>query len=310
MTRAAPAPMSELALRTLFALVAAPVALWVVLVGGAPLAAMLAIVSAIGAWEFYRIARGTGANPLGDAGIAIAGLVPLAIHASYLGVFTVPPALAALVVLALLAACIWLRGVDGRPLAAAGTTLLGVVYTAGMLGFGYAIRYHDTVRGYDEVASRQLGIGALAVRIAPGGVLLVFPLVVTWASDIGAYFVGRAIGGRKLIPSVSPGKTVAGALGGLVASMLVSWLYARYVLVPVASLGFTPWGALLFGALISVAAQTGDLFESLLKREGGVKDSSRILPGHGGILDRFDSLIFVLPVAYLLLGWLPLPVFR
>ena len=302
--------MSELALRTLFAVVAAPVALWIVLAGGAPLAALLAIVSALAAWEFYRIARAAGSNPLSDAGIALAGLVPLAIHASYLGLFTVPPAVAALLVLVLLGASIWLRGVDGKPLAAVATTLLGVVYTAGMLGFGYAIRYHDTVRGYDDVAAKQIGSGALALRVAPGGALLVFPLVITWASDIGAYFVGRAIGGRKLIPSVSPGKTVAGAVGGLVASMVVSYAYARVVLAPVASLGFTPWGALLFGALISVAAQVGDLFESLIKREGGVKDSSRIIPGHGGILDRFDSLFFVLPVAYLLLGWLPLPVFR
>lgn len=302
--------MSELALRTLFAVVAAPLALWIVLVGGAPLAALLAIVCALGAWEFYRIARAAGNAPLSDAGIVLAGLVPLAIHASYLGVFTVPPSVAALVVLCLLGAAIWLRGVDGRPLAAVGTTLLGVAYTAGMLGFGYAIRYHDTVRGYDDVAARHTVLGALAVRIPPGGALLVFPLVITWASDIGAYFVGRSVGGRKLIPSISPGKTVSGAIGGLVASMLVSWLYARYVLVPIASLGFTPWGALLFGFLISVAAQVGDLFESLIKREAGVKDSSRIIPGHGGILDRFDSLIFVLPVAYLLLGWLPLPVFR
>ena len=103
---------------------------------------------------------------------------------------------------------------------------------------------------------------------------------------------------------------MAGAVGGLVASMLVAWLYARAVLVPVASLGFTPWGALGFGAAISVAAQVGDLYESLLKREAGVKDSSRIIPGHGGVLDRFDSLIFVLPVAYLLLDWLPFPVVR
>jgi phosphatidate cytidylyltransferase len=302
--------MSELALRTLFAVVAAPLALWIVLVGGAPLAALLAIVCALGAWEFYRIARAAGHNPLSDAGIALAGLVPLAIHASYLGVFTVPPAAAALVVLLLLGASIWLRGVEGRPIAAVATTLLGVAYTAGMLGFGYAIRYHDVVRGYDDVGAHHLGAGWLALRVPPGGALLVFPLVITWASDIGAYFVGRTIGGRKLIPAVSPGKTVSGAVGGLVASMIVSWAYARWVLVPVASLGFTPWGALLFGALISVAAQVGDLFESLIKRESGVKDSSRIIPGHGGILDRFDSLIFVLPVAYLLLGWLPLPVFR
>jgi phosphatidate cytidylyltransferase len=302
--------MSELAKRTLVAVVAAPLALWIVLVGGAPLAALLAIVSALGAWEFYRIARAAGSRPLDDAGIALAGLIPLAVHASYLGVFTVRPAVWALVVLLLLGASIWLRGVEGRPLAAVSTTVFGVIYTAGMLSFGYAIRYHDSVMGYDVVGAKHVAFGMLGVRVPPGGVLLVFPLVITWASDIGAYFVGRAIGGRKLLPSVSPGKTVAGAIGGLVTSMIVSLLYARLLLAPGASLGFTPWGALLFGGLISVAAQVGDLFESLIKREGGIKDSSRIIPGHGGILDRFDSLIFVLPVAYLLLGWLPFPVFR
>lgn len=302
--------MSELAKRVVVSIVAAPLALWIVLAGGAPLAALLAIVSAVGAWEFYRIARGTGAHPLADVGIALAGLVPLAIHASYLGLFTVRPSLVALLVLVLLGATIWLRGVEGRPMGSAASTLLGVVYTAGMLGFAYAIRYHDSVAGYDVVGAKHLALGPLSMRIAPGGVLLIFPLIITWASDIGAYFTGRAIGGRKLIPSVSPGKTVAGAVGGLVASMLVSLLFARSVLVPAASLGFTPWGALLFGGLISVAAQVGDLFESLIKRDGGVKDSSHIIPGHGGVLDRVDSLLFVLPVAYLLLGWLPIPVLR
>ena len=302
--------MSELAKRVLVSVVAAPLALWIVLAGGAPLAALLAIVSAVGAWEFYRIARGTGAHPLADVGIALAGLVPLAVHASYLGLFTVRPSLVALLVLVLLGATIWLRGVEGRPLGSAASTLLGVVYTAGMLGFAYAIRYHDSVAGYDVVGAKHLALGPLSMRIAPGGVLLIFPLIITWASDIGAYVTGRTIGGRKLIPSVSPGKTVAGAVGGLVASMLVSLLFARSVLVPAASLGFTPWGALLFGGLISVAAQVGDLFESLIKRDGGVKDSSHIIPGHGGVLDRVDSLLFVLPVAYLLLGWLPIPVLR
>ena len=302
--------MSELTLRILFAVVAAPLALVIVLVGGAPLAALLAVVSALGAWEFFRIARASGHRPLDDVGIALAGLVPLVVHAQFLGLFALRPALVAVVALAVLAATIWLRGVDGHPVGAAATSLLGVVYTAGMLSFGYGIRYHDIVRGYDVVGGRHVAIGALSFGVPPGGVLLIFPLVVTWASDIGAYFVGRALGKRKLIPSVSPGKTIAGAVGGLVASMLVAWAFARGVLVPVANLGFTPWGALLFGGLVSVAAQMGDLFESLLKREARVKDSSHIIPGHGGILDRFDSLIFVLPVAYLLLGWLPIPVLR
>ena len=302
--------MSELARRTLVAVVAAPLALWIVLAGGAPLAALLAIVSALAAWEFFRMARAGGAAPLADVGIVLAGLLPLAVHAHYLAVFSVSPAVAAVIVIALCAASIWLRGVDGRPLASVAITLLGVVYTAGLLVFGYAIRYHDIVRGYDDVAGASLGLGIGALHIPPGGVLLIFPLVITWASDIGAYFAGRAIGGPKLIPSVSPGKTIAGAVGGLLASMLVSWLYARHVLVPVAQLGLTPWGGLVFGAVISVAAQTGDLFESLLKRDAGVKDSSHLIPGHGGVLDRLDSLFFVLPVAYLLLGWLPLPVVR
>ncbi len=302
--------MSELAKRVLVALVAAPLALWVVLAGGAPLAALLAIVCALGASEFFRMARAAGSHPLYDVGTALAGLGPLAIHAHYLGIVTLTPALLALVLVVIMGATIWLRGVEGRPLGAAAVTIFGIAYTAGMLGFGYAIRYHDIVAGYDVVGASRVALGPLTLSVPPGGVLLIFPLVITWASDIGAFFVGRAIGGRKLIPSVSPGKTVAGAVGGLVASMLVSFLFATFVLVPVAHLGFTPWGALLFGALISIAAQTGDLFESLLKREAGVKDSSRILPGHGGILDRFDSLIFVLPVAYLLLSWLPIPVFK
>jgi len=284
--------------------------LLVVLVGGAPLAALLAVVSALGAWEFFRIARASGHRPLDDVGIALAGIVPLVVHAQYLGLVAVRPATIAVVALAVLAATIWLRGVEGQPLGAGATTLLGVLYTAGMLTFGYGIRYHDVVRGYDIVGARHVALGPLSIAVPPGGVLLIFPMVVTWASDIGAYFVGRALGKRKLIPSVSPGKTVAGAVGGLVASMLVAWAYARGVLVPVANLGFTPWGAVVFGALVSVAAQVGDLFESLLKREARVKDSSHIIPGHGGILDRFDSLIFVLPLSYLLLGWLPIPVLR
>ena len=110
------------------------------------------------------------------------------------------------------------------------------------------------------------------------------------------------------MPSVSPGKTVAGAVGGLALAVVICLLYVRFILMPFAQLGLTIQGAILFAIGISVTGQIGDLAESLLKREAGVKDSSRILPGHGGLLDRLDSLLFVLPIAYLMLGRLLLPI--
>ena len=97
-------------------------------------------------------------------------------------------------------------------------------------------------------------------------------------------------------------------MGGLVSAVVICLVYVRFLLMPYAQLGLTLQGAILFALVISVAAQTGDLAESVLKREAGVKDSSHIIPGHGGILDRFDSLLFVMPIAFLLLGRLLLPV--
>jgi phosphatidate cytidylyltransferase len=298
--------VSELTRRVLFAIVAAPVGIWVILAGDWPLAAALAVVSALAAWEFFRIARAAGAHGFANAGTALAGVVPLAVHAHYLEVYTVRSSLAALAMLAVLGATIWARGVAGRPLSAAAVTVLGVLYTGGLLSFGYALRYHDTVRYYDALPG-VAGARFAGLSVSPGGMLLLLPVLLTWASDIGAYFVGRAIGRRKLIPSVSPGKTIAGAVGGLAASVLVAWIGGRVLLPRVAQLALSPAGAVLFGAAISVAAQIGDLFESLVKREAGVKNSSGLLPGHGGVLDRFDSLFFALPVAYGLADWLLVP---
>jgi phosphatidate cytidylyltransferase len=134
-----------------------------------------------------------------------------------------------------------------------------------------------------------------------------FPIAVTWGTDIGAYAFGRMFGKRKLMPSVSPGKTVAGAVGGVVAAIASSWFYIVVFLKPFGHLALTPLGMILFGIAISVTGQTGDLAESLLKREAGVKDSSSLLPGHGGLLDRWDSLLFTVPIAYLILGYLLIP---
>ena len=267
-----------------------------VVAGGAALAALLAIAAAIGAWEYCRIARASGQTPMEDIGIASAGIIPLVVHARFLGIQVPALPVAAVVFVMILGLAIWRRGVEGRPLGAAAVTIVGALYTGGMLSFGYALRYHPYA-----FAEARLG----SFSVASGALLLMLPMLVTWASDTGAYAVGRLMGRHKLIPKVSPGKTVEGAIGGVVASVLVAWAFGS-VLRDSAQLGFKwlPWGVIVFGVAISVAAQIGDLFESLIKREAGVKDSSRILPGHGGILDRLDSMFFVLPVSFLVMQWL------
>lgn len=285
--------MSELTKRVAFGVIAAPAAIAIIYFGGAALAMLLSVVSALGAWEFYRIARASGHAPMDWLGIVLSALVPLLVHAHHARVIAIPVSAAVVAVLLALAVSIWARGVEGKPLGASAVTVFGVLYTGCALSFGFALRYLD-----------------YAIDARAGMALVALPLLLTWASDIGAFFVGRAVGGRKLIPKVSPGKTVSGAIGGLLFTVIISWVLARLVLPDVAQLTLTHAGAIMFGLLVSVAAQIGDLAESLLKREGGVKDSSRIIPGHGGILDRFDSLIFVLPVSYLVLPLLLLPAFR
>lgn len=290
--------MSELTKRVLFGVVAAPIALVIVLAGGAPLAGLLAVAAAIGAWEFYRLAKAAGHDPLTDLGCALAGLTPLAVHAEHLGLYQPKFSHLAAVLVLVISVALWARGSGGKPTAAIATTILGALYTGGLLSFGYAIRNHDYAVGGSRVGS---------VEIAAGGVLLGLPLIIVWVTDVGAYFVGRGVGGPKLMPSVSPAKTVSGAIGGAVLSVVATWLYVRFALQPAAQLAMGPAGLVTFGVAVSLVSQLGDLVESMFKREAGVKDSSRLLPGHGGVLDRLDSLFFALPVAYLLLGWLLVP---
>lgn len=285
--------MTELAKRIAFAVVAIPVVLALGWLGGAPLAVLLSVAAGASAWEFYRLAVVTGTGPLWGHGIVLSALVPLAVHAHFLGLWTPPPSLVMLVVLELLTVALWDRASRGKPLEVVGITVLGVAYTGGMLSFAYALRHHP------------YAVGATA-----GAALVALPLILTWCTDAGSFFVGRAIGKRKLMPEVSPKKTVAGAIAGLGVGVLVSVAYARLALPPLAQLGLSFAGAVAFGAIVSVAAQVGDLVESMFKREAGVKDSSSLIPGHGGALDRVDSLLFALPVGFVMLGWLLMPVPR
>ena len=282
--------MSETVRRVIVAVIGAPIAIWLIWTGDAALATLASVLSAIAAWEFYRIAREAGGSPLAPLGILLAALVPLAVHAHYLGVVRFPIAVLTLIVLGVIAASIWLRRIDQHPISAASTTVLGVLYTGGTLSYAYALRYF----GY-------------AVGDTAGALVVVLPVLLTWSSDTGAFFAGRLIGGRKLMPSVSPAKTVSGAIGAVVTTVGICALYVHFGLKPYAQLAFSPWGLATFAIGISVAAQVGDLAESLFKREAGVKDSGTLFPGHGGVLDRLDSLFFVLPVAYALYGWLLIP---
>jgi phosphatidate cytidylyltransferase len=129
-------------------------------------------------------------------------------------------------------------------------------------------------------------------------VLLV--VAATWTGDTTAFFTGRAFGARKLAPAISPGKTVEGTAGGLLGATLVAFLIGTLLL------GLDGRLALALGLLIGLLAPLGDLCESALKRELGVKDFGSVLPGHGGMLDRFDSLLMTAPVVYTVLRWLRL----
>jgi phosphatidate cytidylyltransferase len=142
--------------------------------------------------------------------------------------------------------------------------------------------------GYALAAS----IASSAVRLDPiwGFSALMLVLLVVWATDIGGYFAGRFIGGPKLWPRVSPKKTWAGAIGGFVASLGVAGGFAAFDLGKVVPL-------LVLGAILSVASQLGDLFESAVKRKFGVKDSSHLIPGHGGLMDRLDGFVAAIVLA-------------
>jgi len=167
---------------------------------------------------------------------------------------------------------------SGADLPTAAFNILAYLYVPWMLGYFILLRYYP---------DGNLGLITLSL-----------PILATFATDTGAYFVGRSLGRHKLAPTVSPNKTVEGSIGGVIAAFLTLTIYTWIIQ------GVFPFGhgeLLIFSVLISLAAQLGDLTESMIKRYCGVKDSGEFLPGHGGILDRLDSLIFTIPLTYYLL---------
>ena len=282
----------ELTRRVAVAAVGIPLGIWVIYLGGWALAGVLGLVAALCAREFYLLAGARGTRPLAVPGILVAAA--LVVMAGLRPTFPAlaPWAFGGLVGLTLLSLAIatWSRGPEGGPLSAVSATVAGAAYTGGALAFALLIRSLP-------------GDAAVGVRPAAwaGAALLIFPLVVTWIGDSCAYFAGSAWGRRKLAPRVSPGKTVEGGVAGLLGSMAAGGLYAALVLADQPTYAVSAFLGVGMGLVIGVAAQLGDLAESVLKREAGRKDSGELLPGHGGALDRFDAVFFTVPLTYVLL---------
>ncbi len=151
------------------------------------------------------------------------------------------------------------------------------------------------LRTYPVQVETQIEPNTLLIQTEYSAVLVIYLFAMVWATDIAAFFAGKTFGKHKLAPTLSAGKTWEGLAGGVVAASIVGLLGAFFSPYPQ-----TLWGGLLIGAVIAIVGQISDLFESALKRRAGVKDSGTFLPGHGGILDRVDALIFTAPLFALL----------
>jgi phosphatidate cytidylyltransferase len=152
--------------------------------------------------------------------------------------------------------------------------------------------------GFCYAAAAEIASVLVRLDVVSGFAALILVLLVVWVTDIGGYFAGRGIGGPKLWPRVSPKKTWAGAIGGFVAGLAVAAGFAALCKMDPFVLKIGP--LLLLGAALSIASQLGDLFESAVKRRFGVKDSSHIIPGHGGLLDRLDGFVAAIVLAALI----------
>ena len=289
--------------RVMVAVVGLP--LLILILGWAPSWAtmlLLAAMCAIGAWELMRAAAGEKGRPLIPLAVIAAALVPVCV---YLEESIANAALTAMM---------------GESIAHAALTALPELPFVGLLGavfifvaFALAIHRYDEERGIPFAAVTCAIFAGLVfplmlscllrLRMMPAiGMLNVFlPLAISFGSDTFALFAGMLCGKHKLAPKVSPKKTVEGAIGGLIGGMfgMAVMMFVGAAVISDAYLG--PREVVLFGVIGSAISQIGDLSFSVIKREFGVKDYGNLLPGHGGILDRFDSVTFAAPAVWLTL---------
>jgi len=252
--------------RVITALLGIPLLIAVIWFGEPWFTILVAIWGVLAVFEFYRLVAASKVPPLTYFGLIWTLLFILSPHFDY-GIIT-PPLLASAVVLPL----IWLLLRPQKETAFAGWawTIAGILYVGWLLSYLVALRGLDAGRDW-----------------------LFFALFTNFGSDTAAFFVGRTWGKHHLASSISPGKTWEGAIAGVFGAIMVS-----LGLVALFSLPLSYWQAILLGLLVSIFGQLGDLVESLFKRNMGVKESGKLMPGHGGLLDRMDSVVFAGVVVY------------
>jgi len=236
---------------------------------------LIAAAALAGTYEFYKMANFDRREPLLYLGLLCSLALVLSPH------YRNPDVLPIIITATILISLIWLLCRPSKEGAFRNWawTIVGALYV------GWMLSHWLSLRGLED-----------------GRNLVYLAILTTFANDTGAYFIGRARGKRKLAPAISEGKTWEGAIGGLICAVLGAMVIAT-VLNLISPFTFRYWQIILLGFLVSLFAQLGDLVESLLKRNMGVKESGNLLPGHGGILDRFDSLIFVGAVVYYYVIW-------
>lgn len=274
--------MSNFWQRILTAAVAVPILYAIFRIGGVLYLLFIMALILVGQLEFAKLLRSRNYPEQKVSGLVFSLLLAVA---AYMGYFYFMMAFTGAVVLVLVFEL--RRGREGEKVVRAGITLFGIIYLGWLLGHAVLLRNIGDIKPVSEFALNAQGLRD------PGFFFIFFTVACTFLNDTGAYFTGLRFGERKLAPDISPGKTVEGTIGGIIACILTGIIVNYGFGSPLNS----DW-TILFSLLIAVSAVFGDLVESAIKRGAGIKDTGDIVPGHGGVLDRFDSLIFVFPISY------------
>lgn len=309
--------------RVIVAFIAIPLILYISYIGGIFFLLLILGIGILALQEFLVLANAKGANP--QNGTAMVGLIALniaffheRIQNAILPLFLQSGGISMLQKLQLFVTVLFLFLVivliielfrnKGSVFLNAGFTIFGVMYIgiflASLVGirelFGAEFPYHLAIQFISDSVSFSDEL-LLSTTYSWGGFTVIAIFASIWICDTAAYFGGLSMGRHKLFPRVSPNKSWEGAVWGFVGAVLTMVLFQQYFLSYLQL-----HQAIIIGGIIGVFGQIGDLIESLLKRDANVKDSSSLIPGHGGVLDRFDSLIFVSPILYLYIDFVVL----